>query len=291
VIDRREFLMASGALAAATLAQPAGADEVKPGLRTITYNVLACNGYPRVRANKERLTRAGNQMATRFALELGLYEPDIVSFQEAPTEETVASIAEQMGMRYTYFAPGISSFKGYPIGFPGAIIARYDILEAENCPLIRGPRPEDLFTRHWGRAVLQTDTEELTFFSAHLHPSSADIRAREITEVLAVMERDMRSDRSFLFQGDLNHRPTGPEYKRWVGAGLTDTFAAKGVGQPFTSSSIRPRGRIDYIWAHGPIAGKLRECRVLFEGAFRTNPEDRQSFALSDHVPVMATFD
>ena len=95
----------------------------------------------------------------------------------------VASIAEQMGMRYTYFAPGISSFKGYPIGFPGAIITRYEIVEAENCPLIQGSRPDDLFTRHWGRAVLRTDTEQLAFFSGHLHPSSADIRAREITEM------------------------------------------------------------------------------------------------------------
>lgn len=297
MIDRREFLMAGGAFAAAglarpglVLAQPAGTDDVKPGLRTITYNVLACNGYPRGRANEERLASAQKQMAARFALELALYEPDIVSFQEGPTEKTVASIAEQMGMRYAYFAPGISSFKGYPIGFPGAIITRYKIVEAENCPLIQGSRPEDLFTRHWGRAVLRTATEELAFFSGHLHPSSADIRAREIAEMLAVMEKDIRSGRSFLFQGDLNHRPTGPEYKRWVDVGLTDTFAAKGVGQPFTSGSIKPRGRIDYIWAHGPIADRLRECRVLFEGAFRTNPDDPNSFALSDHVPVMATF-
>ena len=297
MIGRREFLIATGAFAAAGLArpnlasaQPAGADEIKSGLRTITYNVLACNGYPRGRANKERLARAQNQMATRFALELALYEPDIVSFQEAPTEKTVASIAEQMGMRYAYFAPGISSFKGYPIGFPGAIITRYKIVEAENCPLIRGSRPEDLFTRHWSRAVLQTDAEELAFFSGHLHPSSAAIRAREITEMLAVMEKDMQSGRSFLFQGDLNHRPDGPEYKRWVDAGLRDTFAAKGVGQPFTANSIKPRTRIDYVWAHGPIADRLRECRVLFEGAFRTNPDDPNSFALSDHLPVMATF-
>lgn len=297
MIDRREFLMVAGTLVAAGLgrpnlafAQPAGTDEAAPGLRTITYNVLACNGYPSVSANEKRLASAQKQMATRFALELALYGPDIVSFQEAPTEETVASIAEQMGMRYAYFPPGISSFKGYPIGFPGAIITRYDIVKAENCPLIQGLRPEDLFTRHWGRALLRTDTEELAFFSGHLHPSSAAIRAREITEMLAVMENDIRSGRSFLFQGDLNHRPTGPEYKRWVEAGLTDTFAAKGAGQSFTANSIKPRGRIDYIWVRGPIADRLRECRVLFEGAFRTNPDDPNSFALSDHVPLMATF-
>ncbi len=38
------------------------------------------------------------------------------------------------------------------------------------------------------------------------------------------------------------------------------------------------------------LAERLRECRVLYEGAFRTNPDDPRSFALSDHIPVMASF-
>jgi len=297
MMNRREWLTAGGTIAALGLARrgvamvQAGKTEPKPGLRTITYNVLACNGYPKTRANEARVARARDQMAARFALELSLYAPDIVSFQEAPTEETVAAIADRMGMRYAFFEPGISSFPGYPIGFPGAIITRYTIVESENCPLVQGSRPKDLFTRHWGRAVLETDTEQLAFFSGHLHPQRAQFREREITEMLAVMENDIRSGRSMLFQGDLNHRPDRPEYKRWVDAGLVDTFVAKGVGQPFSSNSVKPKSRIDYIWTHGRIASRLRECRVLFEGAFRTNPDDPQSFALSDHVPVMATFD
>ena len=289
-MNRREFLIASGALAAAGLTQPKLAlaqvagkdrDEVKSSLRTITYNVLACRGYPRVDANETLLARAQNQMAIRFALELGLYKPDIVSFQESPSEKLVASIARQMGMRHVYF----------PGGFPGTIITRFKIMESENCPLIRGPRPKELFTRHWGRAVLQTDREELALFSAHLHPNKEDIRAREVTEILAVMGRDLRSGRSLLFQGDLNHKPDGPEYKRWLDAGFIDTFAEKGTGQPLTIPSTAPIKRIDYILVHGPLARRLRECRVLFEGAFRTNPGDPRSFALSDHIPVMATFD
>jgi hypothetical protein len=31
--------------------------------------------------------------------------------------------------------------------------------------------------------------------------------------------------------------------------------------------------------------------RSLWEGAFRTNPADEQSFALSDHVPQYAAFE
>jgi len=108
--------------------------------------------------------------------------------------------------------------------------------------------------------------------------------------MLKVMAADIRADRSMLLQGDLNHQPDGPEYRRWIDAGLVDTFAAKGIGQPYTIPADNVQARIDYIWAHGPIARRLTECRVLYEGAFRTNPDDPGSVALSDHVPVMATF-
>jgi endonuclease/exonuclease/phosphatase (EEP) superfamily protein YafD len=108
--------------------------------------------------------------------------------------------------------------------------------------------------------------------------------------MLDVMAEHLDSNRSVILQGDLNHRPDGPEYPRWVAAGLVDTFAAEGTGQPMTMGSNEPRSRIDYVWASGPLADRLVECRVVYEGAFRTNPDDPRSFALSDHLPVMATF-
>jgi endonuclease/exonuclease/phosphatase family metal-dependent hydrolase len=132
--------------------------------------------------------------------------------------------------------------------------------------------------------------EEIALYSAHLHPSSAELREREVTGMLAVMSDDLVANRSVILQGDLNHRPTGPEYPRWFDAGLVDAFAAKGRGQPLTIRSDEPRSRIDYVWASTPLAERLRECRVLYEGAFRTNPDDPRSFALSDHIPVMASF-
>lgn len=257
-----------------------GAQRKQGGLRTITYNILACHGYPVTPANQQYLERARTQMPTRLALELALYQPDIVSFQESPAKHVVADIARQLGMQHAYF----------PGGFPGSLLTRFEILKAENCPLAQGERPPDLFTRHWGRAVLRAGTEEITFYSAHLHPTSEDIRAREITEILRVMSKDLARGVPLLFQGDLNSRPEGPEYPRWVKAGLTDAFASKGTGLCRTYGSDEPDKRIDYIWVHGPLAERVRECRVLFEGAFRTNPEDPRSFALSDHIPVMAAF-
>ncbi len=132
--------------------------------------------------------------------------------------------------------------------------------------------------------------EELALYTAHLHPSRAELREREVTGMLAVMSEDLDANRSVILQGDLNHLPDGPEYSRWVDAGLVDAFAAVGLGQPLTIRSDEPRSRIDYVWTSGPLAERLRECRVLYEGAFRTNPDDPRSFALSDHIPVMAAF-
>ena len=43
---------------------------------------------------------------------------------------------------------------------------------------------------------------------------------------------------------------------------------------------------IELSAAGGPIASRITESRVLYEGAFRTNPEDPTSFALSDHLSL-----
>lgn len=296
---RRDVLKAGSALAlAGTLGAEAilGAQsESTPSngqsrrFRTITYNVLACMGYRNKKDDRRSYRPAipREQMTTRFALELALYQPDIVSFQESPGERVVAEIAEKAGLRHHCFFPSGQAW-------PGAVMSRYRIVEFTNCPLKSfKERPAELFTRHWGRAVLGTPTGELTVYSAHLFPggSNPGRREPEVSEMLKVMASDIEANRSILLQGDLNHRPDGPEYKRWVEAGLVDTFAAKGVGQPHTIPSDNVQARIDYIWAHGPIAGRLRECRVLYEGAFRTNPDDPGSIALSDHVPVMTTFE
>jgi endonuclease/exonuclease/phosphatase family metal-dependent hydrolase len=285
---RRAFLMtgAAAALAAATrpaishVAAPAPASR-PPGLRSITYNIFIAKGYPETDANKALLAKVKPQIPQRLGLELALYDPDIVTFQESPPEEKVAETARVMGLRHAYF----------PGGFPGAVLTRFEIIESKNCPLASGgERPKELFTRHWGYALLRTPEGELPVFSAHLHPSDDAVREREVTEVLAVLKPHLEAGRSLLFQGDLNHKPDGPEYPRWIKAGLVDAFVQKGVGQPMTFTCTTLEKRIDFVFAAGPLARRIAECRVLREGGFRTNGDDPCSFALSDHMPVMATF-
>jgi len=285
-IDRRKFFVTGAGLLGSTLLAPRLHSQAATragngaGLCTITYNVFATNGYPETEANRELLRRARPQMVQRLAHELALYDADVITFQESPAEEVVAAIARAMGYRHTYF----------PGGFPGAVLTRFNIVESRNCPLVEGERPADLFTRHWGQAVLERNGRPLVVYSAHLHPSNAEVRAREVTAVLAVMAEDIVGEVPMLFQGDLNHRQDEPEYARWQAAGLVDLLAADGATRQLTFPSTVPEKCIDFIWANAALARRRASARVLFEGAFRTNPVDERSFALSDHLPVLAEF-
>ncbi len=249
--------------------------------RTISYNVLALRGYPERSQNRNRLVMARPQMTRRLALELSLYQPDLITFQESPSKKKVAEIADLMGMNYAWF----------PGGFPGSVLSRYEISTSNNCPLANGEnRPSDLFTRHWGRAVLKYGGQDLIVYTAHLHPSKQDVREREVNAMLDSMSADLENNANVILQGDLNMEPNNPLYKRWAGVGLQDAFVAKGSGDGLTISATDRRSRIDYIWSRGPLLKGLTDCRVLAEGNFIDHPSDKAGFALSDHLPVMATF-
>lgn len=289
---RREFLLGAAAapLGLAAWAQEDPANAPKRGLRTISFNVFDCRGYPQTEANRIIRNRAQAAAITRFSEALRPYEPDIITFQAAPHEYTLGEIARTLGMTYIHFESGWEGNDEWFFGYPGAVITHLRYVASENCPMAGAPKQDDLFTRHWGRAVLKYGDEEISLYSAHLHPSDEAVRAREVTEILRVMDAEKDSGRLVLFQGDLNHTPDDPEYERWVEAGFVDTLAAKGDRKAKTYPSTKPKRRVDYIWAHGQLAERLRSSRVLFEGAFRTVRGDETSVALSDHVPILAEF-
>jgi endonuclease/exonuclease/phosphatase family metal-dependent hydrolase len=294
MITRRRFLELTGFSATASLIIPLTANSQitetaisERTLRTITYNIRGCYGSSDVDDDPDLVRIARPQMPARIAMELALYEPDIITLQEAPDESFVAQMAEQLNMNYIYFPGGK--------GIPGALLTRWTILEYQDCPLINySKRPAELFTRHWGRALLDTSFGKLAVYSAHLWPYEKGNDGREVTEIISVMQTDIRNNQSLIFQGDLNHTPDGDEYIQWKKAGLIDVFATLGTGIPFTSpNSLRHpalKERIDYIWACGPIASMMDQCSVLYERAFRSHHQDPRSFSLSDHLPVMATF-
>lgn len=281
-VSRRAFAAAVGASLSAA-SRLAAADQTQPTpLRVIAYNIYGCTGWPKDRPLAEKAV-AKRQMAERLAMELALHEPDIVNFSESPSEDLTRQVAQRLGMHHVRFPSGGN--------WPGTLLSRYEILESENVPL-SGGRPDDLFTRHWGRATIKLPAgETLIVHSAHLYPGGDPaIRMKEIPAMLRSMRADLQADRPMLLIGDLNHGPDTREHRLWTDAGWIDTFAKVGEGEGLTIKADAPEHRIDYVMATGPIAERVVESRPLFEGAFRLNVADPKSFALSDHLPQLAVF-
>lgn len=251
--------------------------------RVIAYNVLKCTGWP------VENVRNKAEMPNRFIQELTKYEPDLINFSESPEESVVKQIAKHMNLNYTYF-PSAGNW-------PGAILSRYKIVAPVNVPLVSGSRPEDLFTRHWGKATIQLDNNQsVVVHSVHLfphdNPTSGEIRKREISLIIKSIQADFENHaKSIIIMGDLNHTPDMPEYQQWLNAGMVDTFAKSGIGEGLTVLPDKPHKRIDFILAKGFIANQILESRALFEGAFRIDTSDPKSFALSDHLPQFAIFE
>lgn len=282
-ISRRQFCAALGAAGLSTATLPALADDKKTQpLRVIAYNVYACKGWPDNRPIVKKAVEKG-QMARRLAMELALYEPDIINFSESPSEAIAKEVAKLLGMNHIRFPSGGN--------WPGTLLSRFEIAESQNVPLGH-ERPKELFTRHWGRATVKLPNgESLIVHSAHLYPvADPTIRLKEIRAMLASMKDDLDAGRSMLLIGDLNHGPDAEEYKLWIDAGWTDTFAKVGKGEGLTFTADIPKYRIDYVMATGPIAEQISESRPLFEGAFRLNVDDPKDFALSDHLPQLTIF-
>lgn len=283
-LSRRQFCAAFGVAGLSGTVLPVlfADDKSLQPLRVIAYNVYACKGWPDGRPLAKKVVQQG-QMARRLAMELALYEPDIINFSESPSEAMAKEVAKLLGMNHVRFPSGGN--------WPGTLLSRFEIVESANVPL-GYERPKELFTRHWGRGVIKLPNgETLIVHSAHLYPGTdPTIRLKEVKAMLASMKNDLASGCSMLLMGDLNHRPDTEEYKLWIDAGWTDTFAKVGKNDGWTIKADKPRGRIDYVMAAGPIAEQIVESRPLFEGAFRVNVADESSFALSDHLPQLAVF-
>lgn len=281
-ISRRQFGAAVAAGLSTARTTIFAADEKSKQLRVIAYNVFGCTGWPHQR-NLAKQAVAKGQMAKRLAMELALYDPDIINFSESPREELTKEVAELLGMNHVRFPSGGN--------WPGTLLSKFEFTESQNAP-IKGQRPKELFTRHWGRATVKLPSgDPLIVHSAHLYPTAdPTIRLREVKAMLAAMKSDLDAGKSMLLIGDLNHSPDTEEYKLWIDAGWVDTFAKVGKGKGFTIKSDIPKWRIDYVMAAGPIADRVVESRPLFEGAFRLHINDKESFALSDHLPQLAVF-
>lgn len=281
-ISRRRFCGTIGATLATANSSLFAADNESRTLRVVAYNVYGLTGWPKQRPLAKKAVTKG-QMAKRLAMELALYEPDIVNFSESPSENLSREVADLLGMNHVRFPSG-----GH---WPGTLLSKFDVTQPRNVPM-QGRRPDELFTRHWGRGVVNLPNgEPLIVHSAHLHPAAdPTTRLKEVRMMLKAMKPDFDAGKSMLLIGDLNHTPDTEEYALWIDAGWVDTFAEVGTGEGPTIKADMPKRRIDYVMAAGSIAKHITESRPLFEGSFRLNLHDDDSFALSDHLPQLAAF-
>lgn len=287
-MKRRDFLgIAGGALA--TTALSAYGQNAPLALRTVSYNVLAFRGFPRTEGNRDALGAAHSRLPEITARTLAAFKPDLITFKEAPYEKKVKRFAEALGMNYAFFPGGWKGDRTYPGGFPGAIITRYDITYSENRPSAGEAHPDTLYTRHLGRAELSTPFGKLHVITTHFHAHKQEVRLEEAQKIIELIE-SLRTTAPVLLQGDLNHTPDAPEYQLWKNAGLIDIGAKMGIGDEPTYPVTEPRIRIDYIWATPDLAEKAKDAAVLSKPPFVPDPKNLASFALSDHMPVMATF-
>ena len=295
-LSRRRFLgatLATVALSSMGILTSHAAEAEKPAgdsavLRAITYNVYGFNAFP-TKAAGDKLA-----VAAKIADELARYEPDLVVFQESPnsTPEAIQRVADRLGMKSILFGSG------------GCLLTRLPVIEStEGIPIVGEAKPEDLFPKakgkFVGRAVSEWSAKRLVVYTTHLHPypdaASAALRQREIAQLVRVMRRDQEAGLSVLVLGDMNHTPDAVEYRQWIDAGFTDSFAAKGTGvaetRLYDGPAKPPVKRIDYIFAAGPVAAKVTDVRVLWEGRFRADSAaPNPAYALSDHLPLLAVF-
>lgn len=286
---RRQFC---AAVAATTLTGPTALasekDRANPrALRVMGYNVYGMRGFPADHPDLRQPVAQG-KMPEAIAHKLGEYRPDIVCLAESPRDKKLTEeLAKRLELQHARF-PGAGNW-------PGTILSRFNMKNPQIAPIAGGDRPEDLFTRHWGRVELDLPAQDpLILHTLHLMPGGKNqpIRLREIDAVLENLKPDLRDSRSVVVVGDLNHKPETEDHRRWTDAGLTDCFAKVGKGLGATFRADRLDQRIDYILAAGPIVDRLRSAAALTGRGFTIDPDrPDEPCALSDHLPVLASFE
>lgn len=265
-----------------------------PPLKVLTYNIhYWVPVTPKPEGKAAFRAAAAGDVVGLFVQALAPLELDILGLQEARDPDKVADLATRLGMQHVFFPGGWKS-KGWPRGIPGAILVRGEILESADCPLVgHDARPKDLFTRHFGRALVRTARGEVAVYSVHLLPSwknTEHIRLAEIAEIEKAIAADRAKGRSIVVLGDCNFDATTEEYRAMAKTGLTDAFGARGAGPAMTCPTATPKERIDYLWIDGPLTARLHATRVLTEAPFGLHEDNSAGYALSDHLPVLAEF-
>lgn len=243
----------------------APADETRPVLRVLTYNIHHGEGTDR-KFDLERL-----------AAVIKAANPDLVGLQEVDEKTQRSSGVDQVARlgELTALRPLFGKAMDYQGGAYGlAILSHWPVIESRTHPLPAGPGVEP-------RAVLEARVRigkaptEITFLVTHLdHRADPAQRMNQAAKLREIFPPRANGP-SALLVGDLNAAPESEVLK----ALLTD-WTDSAAGQQFaTSPATAPRTKIDYILYRPASRWRVIETRALDEAI------------ASDHRPVLTVFE
>ncbi len=185
-------------------------------------------------------------------------------------------------------------------GFGNTIVSRWPILWSRGVmlPKTRIESGYDL-QRGFIEAAIAVPSGPLRVYCTHLSYIGTAQRLPQVDALTAAIHGaaqagatwDGTPDEKFFFQdpafdvpagaivaGDFNHRSDGPEYPRFVAAGLVDAWRAAGNSDA-DSESAPNKGRIDHVFVTPDLAPTVRRAWIE-----RGNPA-------SDHWPLFVEFE
>ena len=251
-------------------------------VRVLTYNIHNFQGYPEQRG-EERWKRQPDEKLTLPLQALGMLNAHVASLQECFHDKKLQlTLVERLGYRARFFP---ASFHEH---CAGAFLSRFPLLDSVNLTFLElsGEVP---MKRFLGRALVRLPGgQEILIYGGHYDP----FPDKELALCQQVYRIDKKLGRPMIWMGDWNIERTHSLYRGFEEMGWVDAFVH--LDLPHTTTSLkrrnRLRGGIDYIFCTPDIAERLESVEIVNQGATAVNPNDPQSVAASDHLPVLAVF-
>ncbi|CAG7606904.1 hypothetical protein PAESOLCIP111_00904 [Paenibacillus solanacearum] len=247
-------------------------------IRVMSYNIHSGIGMD----NEYDLDRIAGEIREAGADIVGLQEVDMHWGKRSRFQDSVAMLAEQLGM-HAYFAPIYElppQNEGEPHRkFGVALMSKFPIVRASNRPMTRlSTLSED---RNRGpvtmagvaETLLDVEGTEVAVYVVHLDyrpdPSVRIIQIGELLEMIAQVEGPK------LLLGDFNAKPDAPELVPLFETMKDSWQDVHGDGEGLTFPADHPDRKIDYI---------LRSSHLRALSSFVTETNG------SDHRPITTDF-
>lgn len=263
------------------LPPPTQARNVGLKLRVLTYNIHNFRGYPEDLGSKRWESHPGEKLDIQLRT-LGMLDAHIASLQECSYDKKLQlRLVDRLGYRTSFFPASHHKHCA------GATLSRYPLLDSVNLTFLE-LHGQVRMKRFLGRSLVRLPGgQEILIYGGHYDPAPQG----ELDLVEQVIRMDRALQRPMIWMGDWNIERTHRLYGRFKTMGLVDGFVH--LDLPHTTTGLkgdRSRGGIDYIFCTPDIADRLESIEVVARGSATLDPNDPDSIAASDHLPVLAVF-